>query len=96
MITSAIMNQTHSLDPVNLAYGTNISLLALLDEMEEQLGHEIERQHADPRIGDVRASQANNERVRQLFPEIQPVSLTDGLAATIEWFQKRNLEGASK
>lgn len=88
VITRAIMNRTHSLDPVNLAYGTNHSLLSLLNEMEKQLGHEIERQHTDPRTGDVRASQANNERVRQLFPEIQPVSLTDGLAATIEWFQK--------
>jgi len=94
VIASAVKKQTHSLDPVNLAYGTNTTLLTLLDEMEHQLGHPIERVHVDPRTGDVRASQANNERVRDLFPEIEPVALTDGLAKTIEWFRNSNLEGA--
>lgn len=96
VIASAVEKQIHSLDPVNLAYGTNTTLLALLDEMERQLGHPIERVHVDPRTGDVRASQANNERVRDLFPEIEPVALTDGLAKTIEWFRNSNLEGAQK
>lgn len=94
VIASAVEKQTSSLDPVNLAYGTNTTLLALLDEMEHQLGHPIERIHVDPRTGDVRASQANNERVRDLFPEIEPVNLSDGLAKTIEWFRNSNLQGA--
>lgn len=96
VIASAIENQTHSVDPVNLAYGTNTTLLALLDEMEKQLGHEIRRQHTEPRTGDVRASQANNERVRELFPEVEPVTLDQGLAKTVEWFKNSDSEGVSK
>lgn len=96
VIASAIENQRHSVDPVNLAYGTNTTLLALLDEMEKQLGYEIQRQHIDPRPGDVRASQANNERIRELFPEVEPVTLDHGLAKTIEWFKNSDVEGVSK
>lgn len=88
VIHSAIQNQTHSVDPVNLAFGTNTNLLSLLDEMELQLGRRIDRIHSGPRTGDVRASQADSSRVRELFPHIQPVSLTHGLAKTIEWFEQ--------
>lgn len=88
VIHQAVAEQIYSRDPVNLAYGTNTTLLALLDEMEEQLGHPVAREHTDPRAGDVRASQADNSRVRELFPEVVPVSLTEGLASTISWFNQ--------
>lgn len=73
---------------VNLAYTTNTSLLELLDEMERQLGRPIERNHVEPRVGDVRASQADCSKVTGLFPEVQPVSLETGLAETIAWMEK--------
>lgn len=88
VISSAIRNQTSSPDPVNLAYGTNTSLLGLLNELEELLGHPIAREHKDPRAGDVRASQALNTRVKEMFPEVAPLPLRDGLAATIAWFRE--------
>lgn len=93
VIASAIKNETHSVDPVNLAYGTNTTLLQLLDEMESQLGTRIARKHTDPRTGDVRASQADNTRVRELFPHVRPTELTDGLAATIKWFEQMKRTG---
>lgn len=95
VITGAVRNQTHSVDPVNLAYGTNTTLLALLEEMEGQLGGPIAREHTDPRTGDVRASQADNSGVRELFPEVHPVELTDGLAATIDWFKQMKRMGSN-
>lgn len=88
VIHQAIRDQIYSPDPVNLAYGTNTTLLALLDEIEAQLGHPVAREHTDPRTGDVRASQADNSRVKELFPGVQPVELQDGLAATIDWFRQ--------
>lgn len=88
VLSSAVRNQTYSKDPVNLAYGTNTTLLALLAEIEGQLGHPIVRQHTETRTGDVRASQADKSRVLELFPEVQPIALKDGLAATIEWFKQ--------
>lgn len=88
VIYEAAKNQTFSPDPVNLAYGTNTTLLELLTEMEGQLGHPIGREHTDTRTGDVRASQADNSRVRELFPSVVPVPLEQGLAVTIEWFKQ--------
>lgn len=93
VIHQAVTNRIYSPDPVNLAYGTNTTLLALLDEIEAQLGHPVAREHTDPRTGDVRASQADNTRVRELFPTVKPVELRDGLAATIDWFRQMKEEG---
>jgi len=89
VIHHAVAGKVHSLDPVNLAYGTNTTLLELASLMEEQLGHPVERQFTAPRVGDVRASQADNARVRELFPDVRPVSLDEGLAATIRWFKSQ-------
>lgn len=94
VIASAVRNQTYTTDPVNLAYGTNTTLLELLEEMEGQLETPIAREHTDPRIGDVRASQADNSRIRELFPHVEPVELTEGLAATIEWFKQMKRIGS--
>lgn len=88
VIFESVISQTSSPDPVNLAYGTNTTLNALLVEMERQLGEPVAREHVEPRTGDVRASQADNTRVRELFPSVEPTTLEDGLAATIEWFKR--------
>ena len=93
VIHSAVQRQVFSPDPVNLAYGTNTTLLELLDEMERQLDQPLAREHTEPRTGDVRASQADNSRVKELFPDVRPVELQDGLAATINWFRQIKKEG---
>lgn len=92
VIHQAVQNQISNPDPVNLAYGTNTTLLELLDELETQLGHAVPREHVDPRVGDVRASQADSSRVAQLFPSVEPVELRDGLARTIKWFRAQKQE----
>lgn len=88
VIHQASTQHIFSPDPVNLAYGTNTTLLELLSDMEGQLGHPIAREHTERRTGDVRASQAENTRVKELFPGVQPVPLEDGLASTIAWFKQ--------
>jgi UDP-glucose 4-epimerase len=47
----------------------------------------VEVEHIDPRPGDVRHSQADSTVLTKLFPDVSPVSLEDGLAATVEWFR---------
>lgn len=86
VIHSAVVRQVHSVDPVNLAYGTNTTLLELIEMMKAQLSQGVETRFVAPRVGDVRASQADNSRVRELFPDVTPIPLVQGLAATIEWF----------
>ncbi len=71
--------------PVNLAFGTNTSLLALVALMEELVGHPLERTHGAPRPGDVHDSQADSTRLRSIFPDLAPTPLRDGLRATMEW-----------
>jgi UDP-glucose 4-epimerase len=87
VLEKAVVDAVYAPDPVNLAYGTRTTLLALLDEIEVQLGHVVAREHTGPRPGDVRASQADNSRLRELFPEVEPVALSEGLASTIGWFR---------
>lgn len=93
VITTAITEGAHSTDPVNLAYGTNTTLVELIKKIESVLGFTIERIHEEPRVGDVRASQSDGERVRSLFPGVQPVELDTGLARTADWFRSKRRAG---
>ena len=73
--------------PVNLAFGTRVSLLEVIAMIEHLLGRTLERTHAEPRAGDVRDSQADQGSLRRLFPDVRPVPLDEGLRATIAWFE---------
>jgi UDP-glucose 4-epimerase len=86
VLADAVVGRVTHPDPVNLAFGSRVSLLDLLAELESILGHPLERVHTDPRTGDVRDSQADTTRLRGLFPAAVPVSLDEGLRATVTWF----------
>lgn len=77
-------------EPVNLAFGTNTTLLELIADLERATGSAAVVEHRAPRAGDVKHSQADNATLRALFPGIEPVSLEQGLAETVMWF-KENL-----
>ena len=87
VLADAVTNQVADLDPVNLAFGTRTSLNGLIDELSQVLGDSPGVQHVEPRAGDVRDSQADNSRLLSLFPDVKPVSLRDGLQATVDWFR---------
>lgn len=71
--------------PVNLAFGTRTSLLEVIAMLESIIGRPLERNHVEPRPGDVPHSQADNALLRSLFPGVSPISLEDGLRQTVEW-----------
>lgn len=73
--------------PVNLAFGSRRSINDVVAELGEVMGGELEVVHTAPRPGDVRDSQADDTRLRELFPRAAPVAFRDGLAATVEWFR---------
>lgn len=87
VITDAVSRTVTSPEPVNLAFGTRTTLLEVIELLEQLLGHPVDVQHTAPRVGDVPHSQAANDRLRELFPDIMPTSLRDGLSATLEWFR---------
>lgn len=87
VITDAIVRKVSSPEPINLAFGTRTNLLEVITLIEAELGTPLEREHLPSRVGDVPHSQAANDRLRALFPSIEPVSLEEGLHRTIEWFR---------
>lgn len=87
VLTDAVLRHVTSPRPVNLAFGSRVSLLYLIAELETIIGHGLAVEHLPPRAGDVTASQSDGARLRELFPDIPPTPLTAGLRATVEWFR---------
>jgi len=86
VIADAVRRRVTSDRPVNLAFGTRWSVLEILDALEELIGP-IDRAHRAQRPGDVRHSQADGRRLRELFPDIGPDDFRVGLAATVDWMK---------
>lgn len=91
VVVDALRRRVSSDRPVNLAFGTRRTLLEVVDELSDVLGRPLERVHTAARPGDVRDSQADQTRLRELFPDIAPVDFTEGLGATLDWFECHEL-----
>lgn len=89
-IVDAVRRRATSAEPINLAFGTRTTLLQVLDELEAILGHPVARDHVASRAGDIAHSQADNTRLRALFPDVNPVPFVDGLAATVAWVRSEH------
>ena len=70
---------------INVATGGRISLNELLRTMNRIVGTNIEAIHQDSRVGDVRDSQADITKARELLGYKPLVALEEGLRHTIEW-----------
>lgn len=88
VLSDAIRRRVTDAEPVNLAYGSRVSLLEVIALLEEVVGHPLLCDHLAPRAGDVPHSQADQTRLQRLFPEVHPITLLDGLRATVAWFQQ--------
>lgn len=73
--------------PVNLAFGTRMSILELAHRISRLQLSDNPSQivHKPPRPGDVHDSQASNDRLRHMFPDVRPVELDEGLRETAHW-----------
>jgi UDP-glucose 4-epimerase len=87
VLADAVARRVRHPEPVNLAFGSRVSLLEVIAELERLLGHRLAVDHTEPRPGDVPHSQADDTRLRSLFPDVEPVPFPDGLADTVAWFQ---------
>jgi UDP-glucose 4-epimerase len=88
VLTDAVRRRVTDVEPVNLAYGSRVSLLELIGLLEEATGHGLQLHHVEPRTGDVPHSQADRTRLCRMFPDVQPTPLADGLRATVAWFRE--------
>ncbi len=87
VIADALRRRVASDKAVNLAFGSRVSLLDLIETLERVLGTSLARDHGPPRVGDVRDSQADQRLLRSLFPAVEPVGLEEGLRATVDWWR---------
>ena len=88
VILDAVERQVSHPEPVNLAFGTNTTLLELVERIEATSGLAADVVHRAARPGDVKHSQADNSLLRSLFPDVEPVPLDEGLADTLAWFKE--------
>lgn len=95
VITDAVLRRVTSSDPVNLAFGSRVSLREVVALLEQELGHQLDVVHTSVRPGDVPHSQADSTQFRSLFPEAQPEPFIDGLRATVAWMRTVIEDGPS-
>ncbi|MGH9178426.1 MAG: NAD-dependent epimerase/dehydratase family protein [Acidimicrobiales bacterium] len=89
VLIDAVLRRVASPGPVNLAFGSRVSLLEVIAELEAIVGHPLPVEHQPTRAGDVRDTQADTTRLHGLFPGAKPVDLASGLQATVDWFRSR-------
>ena len=72
---------------INVATGGRISLNRLYTVMREIVGGDVEPKYVDARAGDVRDSQAEIRKAKELLGYEPIVSFEEGLRRTIEWYR---------
>lgn len=87
LLDAARRRVTHP-EPVNLAFGTNTTINQLTGILGQAIGNTPAIEYQPARPGDVRASLADNQTLRSLFPDLRPVTLEDGIRRTIQWFKE--------
>jgi UDP-glucose 4-epimerase len=87
VLADAALKRVSSSTPVNLAFGTRTTIIALARRIENIVGLPIDLRFDPVRPGDVRDSQANNSRLRALMPGVRDSTLELGLRATVDWFK---------
>ena len=70
----------------NVAWGNRTSINEITRSLIEITGCEVQPVHDEPRGGDVRDSQADSTRAREILGWSPKVELKDGLKMTAEWF----------
>lgn len=88
VISTAIDQRISSEGPVNLAFGTRTNLLEVISKLETKLQKSLTVQHRQDRIGDVKHSQADNQLLKRLFPQVVPTDFDEGLDLTITWLRE--------
>lgn len=87
VLSDAVVRRVTSPTPVNLAFGTRTDLMTVISVLGSVLDRELWVEHHDPRVGDVRHSQADSSRLASLFPSVVPTELRAGIQRTVDWFQ---------
>jgi nucleoside-diphosphate-sugar epimerase len=75
---------------MNLATGGSVSLLQLVDQINQILGADFSASHEPARAGDIQHSRADIEKARSLLDFEPIVSFSEGLRRTVDWYRKQH------
>ncbi|MBD3222711.1 NAD-dependent epimerase/dehydratase family protein [bacterium] len=73
----------------NVACGERISVKDLCWKIRELVGAEVEPEHSEARVGDVRHSLADISRAAERLGYEPGIDLATGLAGTVRWYQEQ-------
>lgn len=76
----------------NVAFGQRTTLNELVSLINEICGRNIESDHRDERVGDIKHSLADISKARQMLDYNPQYSIRDGLEKTIAWYSNVKLE----
>lgn len=85
-ITKTVLRTITSSTPVNLAFGTRISLNSVVELLEEMHPQRVEVKYFDPRPGDVKHSQASSELLDSLLPDVVQPEFDHALREVYDWY----------
>lgn len=79
---------------INFARGQQTTLNQLLEILKGITGRtDVQAEHREPRVGDVRHSVADVSRAREMLGYLPQVSLEEGLRLTVDWWQQSRFAG---
>lgn len=85
VLVGAVERRVTAVEPVNLAFGRRISVNNVVRQLSAILGRELTVAREAARPGDVRHSQAVNDRLRELFPDVGPTPFETAMEVTARW-----------
>lgn len=80
---------------INIGCGERYTLNALCAELQRIIGTKVSARHTEPRSGDIRQSQADITKAKELIGYRPVVSFAEGLRRTVGWFS-REAQGTAK
>ena len=90
IIIDCISNKILHPEPVNLAYGNNISLNQVTELLKNSFP-DLKVKNLSPRAGDVLHSKNDPKLIKSLYPNIDIEKFETSLEETINWFKKSKI-----
>jgi UDP-glucose 4-epimerase len=90
VLKNAISSRVHEDEPINLALGNPVSLNQLIRILQSWFPN-LNSVHQPARLGDVKSSYNNPEKLLSFMPNIKTTELKQGLDITIEWLRRELL-----
>jgi UDP-glucose 4-epimerase len=87
VVVDALLRKVSHEDPVNLAFGSRVTLMELVGVMEDVLDRQLPIDFQPARAGDVAVSQADPATLASLFPDFETTPLEAGIRSTVDWFE---------